>query len=225
MSGPIRLLLIDDHTLFRESLVRFLAGESTLAVAGHCATVAEGRAILAATPVDLILLDYDLGGEAGTELLPFLRESRQPARVLMLTAGMSPATTRNALQLGVAGIVLKQTGTRDLLEAIERVASGKAWWGASLLSSPVSVNPVAAVHRDTTVAASPRELTERQRLVLRGILDGLTNKEIGARLDVSETSIKASVQELFNKAGVRTRGQLVRIALERFSSTWLKEPR
>jgi DNA-binding NarL/FixJ family response regulator len=223
MNIPIRLLLIDDHTLFRESLVRFLAEEANIEVAGHCATVAEGRAILAAMPVDIILLDYDLGGEAGTELLPFLRESRQPARVLMLTAGMSPATTRNALNLGVAGIVMKQTGTRDLLEAIERVASGKAWWGASVLRSDLGLHAAPVTRAET--AASPRELTERQRLVLRGILDGLTNKEIGARLDVSETSIKASVQELFNKAGVRTRGQLVRIALERFSSTWLTEPR
>ena len=69
-----------------------------------------------------------------------------------------------------------------------------------------------------------RDLTDRQRLVLRGILDGLTNKEIAARLESSETSIKASIQELFNKAEVRTRGQLVRVALERFSSTWLADP-
>ena len=62
-----------------------------------------------------------------------------------------------------------------------------------------------------------------QRLVLRSILDGLTNKEIAARIEVSETSVKASIQELFSKAGVRTRGQLVRVAIERYSLEWLKE--
>ena len=66
-----------------------------------------------------------------------------------------------------------------------------------------------------------RDLTDRQRLVLRGVFDGLTNKEIAARLEASETSVKASIQELFTKAGVRTRSQLVRVTLERFASTWL----
>jgi two-component system nitrate/nitrite response regulator NarL len=68
-----------------------------------------------------------------------------------------------------------------------------------------------------------RSLTDRQRQVLRSILDGLTNKEIAARLEVSETSVKASIQELFSKAGVRTRSQLVRVAIERYSLEWLKE--
>jgi two-component system nitrate/nitrite response regulator NarL len=68
-----------------------------------------------------------------------------------------------------------------------------------------------------------KSLTDRQRQVLRSILDGLTNKEIASRMQASETSIKASIQELFLKAGVRTRSQLVRIAIERFSSDWLQE--
>jgi DNA-binding NarL/FixJ family response regulator len=68
-----------------------------------------------------------------------------------------------------------------------------------------------------------RSLTERQRQVLRSILDGLTNKEIAARMQASETSVKATIQELFNKAGVRTRSQLVRVAIERYSIEWLKE--
>jgi DNA-binding NarL/FixJ family response regulator len=76
------------------------------------------------------------------------------------------------------------------------------------------------------VAGSPanvRSLTDRQRQVLRSILDGLTNKEIAARIEVSETSVKASIQELFSKAGVKTRSQLVRVAIERYSLEWLKE--
>jgi DNA-binding NarL/FixJ family response regulator len=203
-----RILLIDDHTLLRESLVRFLAEEPSLLVVGHCATIPEARAILKETAVDLILLDYDLGAEPGTHLLHFLRATANPARVLMLTAGMNHSATLTALNNGAAGIVLKQTGTRELLDAIRVVVSGGAWWPPETLAAePQKVEP--------------RTLTERQRLVLRAILDGLANKEIAARLDVSETAIKASIQELFAKAGVRTRAQLVRAALERYPTTWL----
>jgi DNA-binding NarL/FixJ family response regulator len=216
----IRILLIDDHTLLREGLVRLLAAESTLEVAGHCATIAEARELLALTPVDLILLDYDLGGQTGDALFPHLEALPNRPRVLMLTAGMLPSSTLNAIQNGVAGILLKQSGTRQLLEAIQRVAQGETWWSSETLRS--AVGPSARPDPPRELA---RELTQRQRLVLRGILDGLTNKEIAANLEASETSIKASIQELFTKAGVRTRGQLVRVTLERFSATWLQDPR
>jgi len=213
------ILLVDDHTLLREGLVRLLEAEPTLHVVGHCSTVSEARQLLEATPVHLILLDYDLGPETGDALLQSLRETGNPARVIILTAGMLPSATLNAIQNGVAGVILKQSGTRQLLEAIARVTRGETWWSSDILRS--------ATNRDTTrtQSAEPaRELTQRQHRVLRGILDGLSNKEIATQLDSSETSIKASIQELFTKAGVRTRGQLVRVTLERFSSTWLRSP-
>ena len=160
-----RILLIDDHTLLRESLVRFLAEEPSLEVAGHCATIPEARSILKESQVDVILLDYDLGPEPGTDLLQFLHLTAHPVRVLMLTAGMNPSATLTALNLGAAGIVLKQTGTRDLLDAIRTVVSGGAWWPPETLpTAPQKVER--------------RTLTERQRQVLRAILDGLSNKEI-----------------------------------------------
>ena len=74
-------------------------------------------------------------------------------------------------------------------------------------------------------ADAPRALTDRQRKVLRFIFDGLANKEIAAQLQVSESAVKASIQELFLKAGVRTRSQLVRVAIERYSSEWLQQER
>ena len=217
MNNPIRVLLIDDHTLLRESLVRFLDGEPSLHIAAHCGSLAAARKSLAANPVDIVLLDYDLGDETGTSLLKHLRDIGSTARVLMLTAGMSPSATLSAFYDGVAGVVLKQTGTRQLVEAIESVARGQAWWGAETLRAAMAGTP------DRPVADNTPELTSRQRLVLRGILDGLSNKEIASRLQVSETSIKASIQELFSKAGVRTRSQLVRVTLERFSATWLQD--
>jgi DNA-binding NarL/FixJ family response regulator len=218
MKERIRILLIDDHMLFRESVVRLLETEPGIEVAARCATVAEGRDALASNAVDVVLLDYDLGDEAGTDLLAGLRTGGNNAKVIMVTAGMGASATLGAVNAGVAGVVLKHSDPRYLIEAIHRVASGETWWDPGILR-----NATASGKGDAGTPANVRLLTDRQRQVLRSILDGLTNKEIAARMQVSETSVKASIQELFSKAGVRTRSQLVRVAIERYSLEWLKE--
>jgi len=217
MSASVRILIIDDHTIFRESLLRLLAGEPGMQVVEHCGTVAEGRNILAETTIDVVLLDYDLGEESGTDLLKYLREMPGTTRVLMLTAGMISSATLHAMDSGAAGMILKHSGARQLLEAIRRVADGESWWDPAVLRS------VLFTSQENVTSQRARDLTERQRSVMRCILDGLSNKEIADRLQSSETSVKASVRELFTKAGVRTRSQLVRVAIERFSAEWLKE--
>jgi len=218
MAERIRILIIDDHMLFRESLVRLLETEPDFEVVARCSTVAEGRQALVAYAVDVVLLDYDLGDEIGTDLLARLGFRGSDTKVIMVTAGMGSGATLNAVDAGVAGIVLKHSDPHFLIEAIHRVSGGETWWDPGILHS-------AAVggKSEGNSPANVRSLTDRQRLVLRSILDGLTNKEIAARIEVSETSVKASIQELFSKAGVRTRGQLVRVAIERYSLEWLKE--
>jgi two-component system nitrate/nitrite response regulator NarL len=215
MTEAIRILLIDDHTLFRESLVRLLQTEPGFQMVAHCATVAEGHQALTASPVDLILLDYDLGDEVGPDLFTHLSIRDSSTRVIMVTAGMGATAILNAANSGVAGIVLKHSDPRYLIEAIRSVAAGETWWDPGIL------RPVATAKVDDA-PSNVRAITERQRQVLRSILDGLTNKEIAARMQASETSVKAIIQELFNKAGVRTRSQLVRVAIEQHSREWLK---
>jgi len=218
MSERIRLLLIDDHTLFRESLVRLLEAEAEFKVVARCATVAEGVDAMAGEAVDVVLLDYDLGEEVGTDLLSRLSGVGSSARVIMVTAGMGASATLNAANAGVAGIVLKHSDPRQLMEAIRRVAAGETWWDTGVLGTVNS-----RMKGPAGGSASVKALTARQRQVLRSILDGLTNKEIAARMQASETAVKATIQELFHKAGVRTRGQLVRVAVERHSLEWLGE--
>jgi two-component system nitrate/nitrite response regulator NarL len=218
MTEPVSILLIDDHTLFRESLLRLLDGEPGMEVVGHCATVAEALKIISETAVDVVLLDYDLGSEVGTDLLKHLHEAKSSVKVLMLTAGMAASATLNALDAGAAGVILKHSGTRQLLEAIKRVSIGEVWWDPGILRPAL-----AAAKGKNALKGETRELTDRQRIVLRCILDGLTNKEIAARIQYTEASVKSSIQELFSKAGVRTRSQLVRVAIERFSSEWLRD--
>ena len=218
MNNPIRILLIDDHSLFRESLVRLLEAEPGFRIVAHCATVSEGSRILSSSAVDVILLDYDLGEEIGTNLLHELHARGHTAKVLMVTAGMRDSVAIDALQRGVAGIIFKHSGTGQLIEAIHKVAAGEMWLDSGAIRSLI-----AGSEQRTETEQAAHFLTGRQRKVLRGILNGLTNKEIASNLQVSETSIKSVIQELFHKAGVRTRSQLVRVAIEKYSADWLRD--
>lgn len=217
MTNPIRILLVDDHSLFRESLVRLLESELEFSVVAHCAATADAISILEKEPIDVLLLDYDLGEERGTELLRRLRSLNHRAKVLMVTAGMSDRITLDVLQVGVAGIILKHSSPAQLVQAIRKVAQGEMWLEGTLLRTVVS-----GAKEQLIGPQSARALTSRQHDVLSGILDGLTNKEIAWNLKVSESSIKAVVQELFHKAGVRTRSQLVRTAIEKHGDDWLR---
>ena len=220
MKSPIRLLLVDDHTLFRESLVRLLEAEQDLAIAAQCESVARAREILAKTTVDVILLDYDLGDEIGTELLRGRDLRKSNFKILMVTAGMRDDVTLTALDSGVTGIIFKQNGPQHLIEAIRKVAGGEMWLDTDVVRSLISGS-----HEKRATSGSAKSLTVRQRDVLLRILDGFSNKDIASQLAISETSVKASIQDLFQKAGVRTRSQLVRTAIEKHSSEWLSGKR
>ncbi len=213
----IRLLILDDHSLFRESLSRYLRSTEGLRVVGECTTVEEAIAALSRTEADLILLDYDLGAEQGLCLLEELRKRKSTARVLVVTAGMPDTATRLALEAGASGVFLKHSKLDQLIHAIHRVAEGEIWLDRALVRALVAPTKLAS-HSHEQV----RPLTPRQSDVMRGILDGLTNKEIALKVHSSESSVKAVIQELFHKAGVRTRSQLVRIAIEKHSSDWLR---
>lgn len=215
MKTLVSLLLVDDHALFRESLVRLLESEPDFHVVAHCATVSEAVRYLEENKVDVVLLDYDLGQEAGTDLLKKLHPYGD-AKVLMVTAGMSDNVTRSTLQSGVAGIIFKHSGPGQLVEAIHRVARGEMWLDSGAIRSLVAVTNETREQQPMS-----QSLTNRQREVLSCILDGLTNKEIAVKMQTSETSIKGVIQDLFRKAGVRTRSQLVRIAIEKHSADWL----
>jgi DNA-binding NarL/FixJ family response regulator len=207
---PTRLLLIDDHSLFRESLARLLDSEDEFEVVASCANRADALEIMAQAPVDVILLDFDLGSDHGNLFITSARQHGFQGKVLFVTAGMSEIDTRTAIQLGAAGIFLKHDPPSMLAQAIRAVAAGGSWLDPALLRSLAVNTP-----DQPAVAAFDRPLTERESRVLRGVCEGCTNKEIARQVGASETAVKATLQQLFAKCGVRTRSQLVRVALER----------
>jgi DNA-binding NarL/FixJ family response regulator len=204
----IRLLLLDDHVLFREGLSRLLASEPDFEMVGNCGTSAEALEVLKASPVDIVLLDFDLGDDHGSQFIAAARRAGYPGKILMVTAGMDAAESSIALQLGASGIFLKHNSPVTLAKAIRLVASGEMWVDQRVIHLMAD-----GIHRREGPSFQ-KVLTEREQQVLRGIFEGLSNKEIAARLGVSESAVKATLQQLFQKTRVRTRSQLVRIALE-----------
>jgi two-component system nitrate/nitrite response regulator NarL len=211
--APIRILLVDDHTLFRDSVARLLSGEPDFAVVGACAASTEAIAIVSREPVDVLLLDFDLGAENGADLLRRLRDAGFTGRVLVVTAGVTPQETSELLRGGIAGVLLKHDPPASLCRSIREVAAGRVCMDQETLNGAVR-----------TLAGEPGKsrstrLSERERQVLSFVLDGLANKEIADRLAVSESAVKGTLQQLFAKASVRTRSQLVRFALEHYGDT------
>lgn len=209
MEAKIRLLLIDDHTLFREGLARLLEADTALELVGSAPSSDAAFDMLERAPVEVVLLDFDLGENNAFEFLRRFRQYGYEGRVLMVTGGMSAADTSRALREGAAGIFLKHNPPAELITAIFRVARGETWIDASSLQSLMSVSAPESGQGELP------KLNEREQAVLKGVFEGLTNKEISTRLEISESYVKAVLQQLFAKTGVRTRSQLVRVALER----------
>ena len=217
MYKQIRVLIVDDHTLFRESLGRLLEADTACKIVRACASVEEALKIVAREQIDLVLLDYDLGEKPGTH---FLEESKLrgfTGPVLMVTGGMADTVMLRALDNGASGIFLKSSPLAELTQAIHRVMNGEIWIDSGM------VKTLLTDARRRGGEARQESLSERERSVLRCVFEGLSNKEIGQRLSISEGSVKAALQQLFARTGVRTRSQLVRIAVERHSQDWLSE--
>jgi DNA-binding NarL/FixJ family response regulator len=216
MSQRIRILLVDDHSLFRESVGRLLQAEPDFRVVGNCGTVREALAVLEREEVDIVLLDYDLGNEQGTSFQEEAGRRGFQGRVLMVTASMSDQDIIGALENGASGIFLKSNTPARLVEAINKVMRGEPWLDPRAMTAVIS-----AATKRSQQQQDAQALGVRERAVLRGIFEGLTNKEIAGQLKISESSVKAVIQQLFDKTGVRTRGQLVRVALERREQGWM----
>jgi len=200
--------LVDDHILFREGLSRLLASEPDFEIAGNCGTSAEALQILQEALVDVVLLDFDIGKDHGAQFISAARRAGYTGKILMVTAGMSAKESSIALKLGASGIFLKHNSPGSLAKAIRLVVSGEMWVDQKVIQ-------LMADQVQQGEEASPRPLlTEREQQVLQGVFEGLANKEIGVRLGVTEGAVKACLQQLFQKTQVRTRSQLVRIALE-----------
>jgi len=195
-----RVLLLDDHTIFRQGVARLLNAEPDLELNLHTGAVGEALMMVAGGHADIVLLDLDLGQERGIDFLAQARHNGFPGPVLVLTAGVSPQEEEVLRRYGIAGILRKDMSVDALAERIREAVGVPAVEG-------IGIVPI----RETV-----KQLTGREASVLRLVVEGLQNKEIGGELGCTEAAVKGTLQQLFHKTGTRMRSQLVRFALEHY---------
>ena len=194
----IRVAVVDDHPLVREGTAAIVDRQADMEIAGVAGSLEEMRPILASASVQVLLLDLRLGQESGFNLLR-RADGPMPA-VVILTSYDYPQYADAALRLGAAGFVVKTAPTGELLDAIRRAASGGLHFG---------VRPGEGV-----------SLSERERDVLRLVIDGASNDEIGVRLGISSRTAESHLRRLFERLAVGSRTELAARALR---EGWLEE--
>jgi DNA-binding NarL/FixJ family response regulator len=204
----VHILLLDDHALFREGLGRLLAAEPGFDVAAQCGTIKEALQILEQKSIDVVLLDFDLGEHDGREFIRLAKAQGFKGKVLVVTAALDQGAATDLIRSGISGVFLKRDSASLLTQGIREVVAGKVWLDQEQLQTALRTE------FGTTQDNRTQRFTEREQQVLSCVFEGLANKEIAARIGVSESSVKATLQQLFSKTGVRTRSQLVRIVLE-----------
>ncbi|MFO1325415.1 MAG: response regulator [Burkholderiales bacterium] len=211
--NPVRILVVDDHTLFRRGLTALLARDAGLKVVGDAADA--GEALRRATELqpDLVLLDNHLPGVRGVDVLPALREAVPGLRVLMLTVSEDEQDLAAALRGGASGYLLKTIEGDALVAAIARAMRGE-----SVVAEEMTGKLVAAYRDAARGPAAPppasklSQLSPREQEILRGIARGASNKEIARDLGIAETTVKIHVQHVLRKLDVASRVQAAVIA-------------
>jgi two-component system, NarL family, nitrate/nitrite response regulator NarL len=199
----IRLILLNDHVLLRESLARLLASETEFELVAQCSTTAEALKFLSEVPVDVVIVDLSLA----KEFMDSARKADYRAKALVVAREMDTPSSAVILKQGASGIFRESDSSSRLLQAIRFVASGEAWVDQKVVQLLADLYP----HYENRWLG---KLSEKEQTVLNGVVAGLSNRSIAVQINASESSVKATLQLLFNKAGVRKRSQLVRIALE-----------
>jgi len=213
----VRILVVDDHTLFRRGLTALLSRDAEFQVVGDAADAGEAQRRAAALQPDLILLDNHLPGVNGVDALPALREAAPRARVLMLTVSEDEHDLAAALRNGACGYLLKTIEGDALATTIRRAMRGE-----SVVAEAMTGKLVAAFQAASTpappAAAAPEVpgagLSARERETLRLIARGASNKEIARDLGIAETTVKVHVQNLLRKLKLGSRVQAAVYASE-----------
>ena len=210
--APLRILVVDDHTLFRRGLTALLMRDPSLVVVADAADAGEAQRRAQALQPDLILLDNHLPGVLGIDALPALRQAAPQARILMLTVSEDAADLAAALRGGACGYLLKTMEGDALIRALRRAMRGE-----SVVSEEMTGKLVAA-YRDAAAPAQAPPVSPLQRLspreleILRGIANGDSNKEIARALGIAETTVKIHVQHVLRKLDVGSRVQAAVLA-------------
>ena len=207
-AGPdpvIRVLVADDHAVVRAGIVALLAGEHGIEVIGEAADGEQAVQLALALRPDVVVMDVRMPGLTGDAATARIRERTDDVRVLVLTTYESDASILSAIEAGASGYLVKAAPAEELVAGVRSVAAGEV-----ALSPAIAAQLVARVREP-----APPVLTPRETEVLRLVAEGLSNREIGARLFVGEATVKTHLLRAFEKLGVNDRTRAVTLAMER----------
>ena len=210
--APIRLLIADDHAMFRQGLRVLLEGHTDLKVVGEARDGNEAVAMTQNLSPDVLLLDVAMPGLSGLDVVRRLHESGASTRVILLTAAVHRAEVPRVLALGVRGVVVKDSAVELLLKAIRVVHAGEYWVNRTVIGDLVRAleRPAAEPARRKKI---PFGLTRRELEIVRLIAAGSSNKDICRECALKEDTVKHHVSSIFDKTGVSTRLELALFAL------------
>ncbi len=209
----IRILIADDHPVFRQGLRSVFRNEPGLKVIGEAADGEQALQLASDLRPDILLLDLAMPRVTGLDTLRELSRTPSPVRTILLTASIEKEEIARALQLGARGVVLKEAPTDILLAAIRTVVQGRFWVGQNAVTDLVEV-----LRSDVPAAADENSrkrfgLTPREFEVVGSIVSGLTNREIAERFSISEQTVKHHLRNIFDKVGVSNRLELALFAI------------
>ena len=206
---PIRVMIVDDHAVVRLGLRALLGDEPDLEVVAEAGTAEEALSRVAECRPDVAIVDIQLPGKSGIEACREIRASFPSTRVVILTSHSAENFLEQAMRAGASGYVLKQVGNEELIRAIRAAHSGEIGMDSRTASAVVSrfLEMV-----KTTDQSAFKELTQREKEVLVLVAEGESNKEIGARLNLTEITVRNYVSNILNKLQLRNRIELTKYA-------------
>ncbi len=202
-----RILIADDHPIFLEGLSGLLEG-SGYEVVARCSTGAEVLKLLEWEPPDLLLLDVNMPPPNGLEILRSVREGQMSVKIVLLTSSLDDVQTMEAIELGVDGLVLKESAPRQLVQCFHAVRDGDQWFDPQIARRVLD----ASLSKRAPLAPSANSLTNRELQVTRLVAAGLRNKEIGGELRIGEGTVKMYLHSIYEKTGVASRVELCNLA-------------
>jgi two-component system, NarL family, nitrate/nitrite response regulator NarL len=212
-SQTVRIVIADDHPIFRDGLRRLLEAEPDLKVLGEASDGAEAVRLARQLKPDILLLDLAMPKHPGLEALKDLSTSPTPVRVILLTAAAEKSQIVEALQLGARGVVLKDSATQLLLKAIHTVMSGEYWVGRESVSNLVQYLRTLVQSSSDEARQKKFGLTPREIEIVSAVVAGYSNKEIAEYFKISEDTVKHHLSNIFDKLGVSTRLELALFAV------------
>jgi two-component system, NarL family, nitrate/nitrite response regulator NarL len=208
----VRILIADDHTIFRDGLRRLLESEPEFQVIGEAGDGAEALTLSQQQKPDVLLLDLAMPRMPGLDTLRELSTQGSPVRVILLTAAIEKKQIIEALQMGARGVVMKDAATQLLLKSIRTVMGGQYWVGRESVADMVAYLREQAALQPPSPAKS-YGLTRRELEILSTIVSGLSNKEIAQKFSLSEDTVKHHLTNIFDKVGVSSRLELALFAI------------